>query len=101
MPDLSSGMATTPTVAVIGSGLAGLVTALDASRAAAAAGQDIRVVVFEKNSNLGGNSAKASSGINAVNLDAGDTQELYANDTIQSGGGLSDEQLVQQLTVSA
>lgn len=100
MPDLSSGMAAPPpTIAVIGSGLAGLVAALDASKAATTAGQDVRVMVFEKNSNLGGNSAKASSGINAVNRDAGDTQELYANDTLQSGGGLSDEKLVQQLTV--
>jgi hypothetical protein len=90
-----------PTVAVIGSGLAGLSAAYELSQALAAELPQARVVVFEKNSMLGGNSAKASSGINAVNAAAGDSTQAYAADTTKSGGGHCTEQLVATLAVSA
>lgn len=55
--------------------------------------------MLEKNAAVGGNSAKASSGINAVNAAEGDSEALYARDTLRSGGGLSDEALVRRLAV--
>jgi len=91
-----------PTVAIIGSGLAGLSAALESSRyAAAAAGAPLRIVLLEKNGNAGGNSAKASSGINAINIDAGDSAELFTNDTLKSGGSLSKVDLVARLVGSS
>jgi NADPH-dependent 2,4-dienoyl-CoA reductase/sulfur reductase-like enzyme len=89
-----------PTVAIIGSGLAGLSAAYEVSRALQAELPQAKVVIFEKNSVLGGNSAKASSGINAVNAAAGDSTQAYAADTTKSGGGFSNEELVATLAVS-
>lgn len=48
----------------------------------------------------GGNSAKASSGINALNVPGGDSESLFEGDTIKSGGGLSKPDLVHTLVVS-
>lgn len=56
--------------------------------------------MLEKNAHVGGNSAKASSGINAVNGAAGDSAAVFAGDTLRSGGGLSDAKLVEVLAVS-
>jgi hypothetical protein len=97
-PDPTQSM-TPPTVAVLGTGLAGLCAAYELSKALAHFPQ-AKIVVFEKNSMLGGNSMKASSGINAVNPAAGDTPEIYAADTEKSGGGLSSKDLIAQLVVS-
>jgi hypothetical protein len=58
-----------------------------------------QIVVLEKNPVVGGNSARASSGINAVNAPAADTAALFASDTLRSGGGLSDARLVETLAV--
>jgi hypothetical protein len=88
-----------PTVAVVGTGLAGLSAAYELSMALQTELPEARVVVFEKNKFLGGNSMKASSGINAVNPAAEDTEAIYAEDTRKSGGGLSKEDLVAQLVV--
>jgi hypothetical protein len=89
-----------PTVAIIGSGLAGLTAAYEVSKALQAELPQAKVVMFEKNNVLGGNSAKASSGINAVNAAAGDSTQAYAADTTKSGGGFSQEELVDTLAVS-
>uniref|UniRef100_A0A383VWI0 fumarate reductase (NADH) n=1 Tax=Tetradesmus obliquus TaxID=3088 RepID=A0A383VWI0_TETOB len=86
-----------PTVAVVGTGLAGLSAAYELSIALQSELPEAHVVVFEKNKFLGGNSMKASSGINAVNPAAEDTEAIYAEDTRKSGGGLSKEDLVAQL----
>lgn len=88
-----------PTVAVIGSGLAGLSAAYELSQALHEELPQAKVVIFEKNSILGGNSAKASSGINAVNAPAGDSVQAYAADTTKSGGGFSAQELVALLAV--
>ena len=99
-PNLFRQTVMAPTVAVVGTGLAGLSAAYELSRILHAELPDARIIVFEKNPMLGGNSMKASSGINAVNQAAGDTRQIYAGDTIKSGGGLSKEDLVAQLVVS-
>jgi succinate dehydrogenase/fumarate reductase flavoprotein subunit len=73
-------------VIVIGGGLAGMSAALEAHKLGA------EVILVEKEPKLGGNSAKASSGINAVNTPAQrtahsmDTPEKFVGDTIKSGG---------------
>eukprot|EP00193_Tetraselmis_chui_P012257 CAMPEP_0177777930 /NCGR_PEP_ID=MMETSP0491_2-20121128/15657_1 /TAXON_ID=63592 /ORGANISM="Tetraselmis chuii, Strain PLY429" /LENGTH=509 /DNA_ID=CAMNT_0019297117 /DNA_START=147 /DNA_END=1675 /DNA_ORIENTATION=+ len=74
----------TPRVVVVGGGLAGLSATL---QLVADAGGEVQVVLLEKESKLGGNSAKASSGINALTPASGDSVDLYTNDTLVSGGG--------------
>ncbi|KAM9928342.1 hypothetical protein OXX59_001899 [Metschnikowia pulcherrima] len=79
---------------VVGSGLAGLTTALKLSE------KGFSVALVEKTASLGGNSIKASSGINGVptkyqNND--DTVDAFIKDTNVSGKGLCDKQLVEYL----
>jgi len=81
-----------PTLVVVGGGLAGTTTAISASENAL-----INIVMLEKEERTGGNSIKASSGINAVSLEDGDSLETFVEDTLASGGGLSDPALVQTL----
>ena len=73
-----------PIILVIGGGLAGLTTSLTISA------NNGRVILLEKQSILGGNSAKASSGINGVltkyqkekNID--DNTTKFYHDTLRS-----------------
>lgn len=84
-------------VAVVGSGLAGTVTALTAAEELSSSPKS-RVIVFEKEPRTGGNSMKASSGINALNLvDSDDSEDKFAEDVLKSGRGLSSESLVRTL----
>lgn len=78
-------------IAIVGGGLAGLAAALEAAALAPARA----VLLLEKEPKLGGNSAKASSGINAA-LDAQDAPR-FRDDTLASGGGLSLERSVATL----
>ncbi|KAL6079364.1 Fumarate reductase [Balamuthia mandrillaris] len=88
-------------VIILGGGLAGMSAAIEAHRAGA------HVVLMEKEARLGGNSAKASSGINAVLTPAqqethsNDSIETFTQDTIKSGGGMSDPVLVDVLVHSS
>ncbi|CAI5481643.1 unnamed protein product [Closterium sp. Yama58-4] len=87
-------MATFPDVVVVGGGLAGLSAAVEVVKRGGT------VLVLEKSERLGGNSAKASSGMNAARsgpqLAVGieDKLEDFAKDTEKSGKGLSDMALV-------
>lgn len=83
-------------IVVLGSGLAGTTAALAAADAAAGSAE---VVVLEKEPRMGGNSMKASSGINALSPDQGDSAEAFREDTLRSGGGLSVPELVDTLVV--
>ncbi|TYZ58353.1 hypothetical protein PybrP1_000825 [[Pythium] brassicae (nom. inval.)] len=78
-------------IAIVGGGLAGLAAALEAAALAPARA----VLLLEKEPKIGGNSAKASSGINAA-LDAQDAPR-FRDDTLASGGGLSLEPTVAKL----
>jgi flavocytochrome c len=61
-------------------------------------GSRLSVVVLEKTAALGGsNSAKASSGLSALTVASGDSEELFMKDTMSSGDGFSDETLVRKL----
>ncbi|CAG9466810.1 unnamed protein product [Pedinophyceae sp. YPF-701] len=64
---------------------------------AAGGGGACEVVVIEKEEKIGGNSQKASSGINFVNPGAGDSRDTFIQDTIRSGQGSCDEALVDVL----
>eukprot|EP01060_Flectonema_neradi_P039830 TRINITY_DN8921_c0_g1_i1.p1 TRINITY_DN8921_c0_g1~~TRINITY_DN8921_c0_g1_i1.p1 ORF type:complete len:1055 (+),score=213.92 TRINITY_DN8921_c0_g1_i1:57-3221(+) len=70
-------------VVVIGGGLAGLTTALSL------VDNGFRVLLVEKESLIGGNSAKASSGINGVSktlFQEDDTTEVFLSDMLTGGG---------------
>ncbi|KRY38523.1 Cleavage and polyadenylation specificity factor subunit 2 [Trichinella spiralis] len=88
-------------VIVVGSGLAGLSAAL------AAFNQGSRVTVLEGEPNIGGNSAKATSGINGCNTSTQrvngvqDNAKLFYSDTMKAGHGINDMQLVDLLTKSS
>jgi hypothetical protein len=87
-----------PRIVVLGSGLAGTAAAISAAEAAAGSAE---VVVLEKEPRTGGNSMKASSGINALSPDQGDSADVFREDTLRSGGGLSVPGLVDALVVRA
>lgn len=88
-------------VVIVGGGLAGLSAAVEASRHGA------WVTIIEKEKNIGGNSAKATSGINAVGTRAQkakgieDSISTYVQDTLKSGDGLSNEDLVNILATNS
>lgn len=89
--------AASATIVVVGGGLAGLSASLEAVRYAKARDVLVNVLMLEKGATLGGNSAKASSGLSALTPASGDSEESFISDTLKSGGGLSDEQLVRKL----
>ena len=74
---------------IIGSGLAGLSSALTILDAGG------RVLILEKEPKLGGNSMKASSGINAASTD--EERDAFRQDTLQSAGDATDPALVDTL----
>lgn len=89
-------------VIVVGGGLAGF------SAAIAAADVGAEVVLLEKESRTGGNSAKATSGINAWGTEtqaragAADEERLFERDTFRSGkGGMCNESLVRMLSTKS
>eukprot|EP01138_Halocafeteria_seosinensis_P013011 gb/GECG01013289.1/.p1 GENE.gb/GECG01013289.1/~~gb/GECG01013289.1/.p1 ORF type:complete len:877 (+),score=109.95 gb/GECG01013289.1/:1-2631(+) len=91
-----------PHVIVVGGGLAGLSATLEAVQ------QGARVTLIERNPKLGGNSEKASSGMNAVGTEiqkqhgvTDDSVALFKDDTMQSGHGKADEALVDTLVHSS
>eukprot|EP01061_Rhynchopus_euleeides_P007696 TRINITY_DN16771_c0_g1_i1.p1 TRINITY_DN16771_c0_g1~~TRINITY_DN16771_c0_g1_i1.p1 ORF type:complete len:1191 (+),score=481.32 TRINITY_DN16771_c0_g1_i1:91-3573(+) len=91
------------TVVVVGGGLAGLTAAVHAARANA------KVIVLEKEARTGGNSAKATSGINAWGSDVQSTvytvpddERYFERDTFKSAiGGRSNHGLVRLLSTQS
>ncbi|CAL2036332.1 unnamed protein product [Caenorhabditis brenneri] len=86
-----------PTVVVVGGGLAGLSASLEIIN------EGGRVILVEGESNTGGNSAKASSGINGAGTDTQeklgihDSPELLEKDTLSAGDNENDKALVKIL----
>jgi len=84
-------------VIVVGGGLAGLSATIEAHKRGSI------VFLLDKEENLGGNSAKASSGINGIhtpaqhNASVFDTKKSFLGDVLHSGHGLSDETLASLL----
>lgn len=91
-------MATRRVIAIVGSGLAGLSASIEAVDGGA------KVVLFEKAAAPGGNSAKATSGINGVptraqrKLGVVDSPNKHYEDTMHAGRGLCDPSLVRVLS---
>ena len=81
----------TPDAVVIGGGLAGLVTAISIAERGGS------VVVVEKQTTLGGNSAKASSGINSLRTNSSEEIDQFLSDTVKSQNGHGVEKLAQLL----
>ncbi|CCF58198.1 hypothetical protein KAFR_0E00440 [Kazachstania africana CBS 2517] len=86
-------------VVIIGSGLAGLTTANEL------VSKNIPIILVDKASSIGGNSIKASSGINgahtktqlSLNIE-NDSPELFFNDTVKSAKGKGVEELMDKLS---
>lgn len=82
-------------VVVIGGGAAGISAAIEAAERGA------RVILLEKMSYLGGNTLRATGGINGAETAAQgaagivDTREEFFRDTVQSGHGKNDKNLVR------
>lgn len=94
-PNKSSEIADDYDVIIVGAGGAGLTAAIQAHELG------LNVAVFEKNSSLGGNTTRASSGMNAseslVQLDEGiiDNKEDFYQETLKGGGLLNDRELLR------
>ncbi|RNC30894.1 NADH-dependent fumarate reductase, partial [Trypanosoma cruzi] len=91
-----------PVVIVVGGGLAGLSAAIEATACGA------QVILLEKEPKVGGNSAKATSGINGwgtraqAEQDVYDSGKYFERDTHKSGlGGSTDPGLVRTLSVKS
>ena len=82
---------------VIGAGLAGLTSSYEANKLFEG---KKKILVLEKNPKMGGNSAKATSGINILNSplqekeNVKDSYQLFYDDTMRSGKNLSVPELV-------
>ncbi|KAK7051358.1 hypothetical protein VNI00_004858 [Paramarasmius palmivorus] len=91
-------MSNTRTVLAIGGGLAGL------SAAHTALEHGAKVILIDKKPSFGGNSVKASSGINGAATDAqkqhniADSVQAFYNDTEASAGSLARPKLIETLT---
>lgn len=94
-PNAISELADSYDAVVIGAGGTGLTAALQAHELG------LKVAVFEKNESLGGNTNKASSGMNAAESDyqlqAGiiDNKEDFYRETLRGGGLLNDRDLLR------
>jgi flavocytochrome c len=83
-----------PDAIIVGSGLAGLAAALNILDRGGT------VVILEKEHSLGGNSNKASSGINGCcpqNDTYNDSLDAFRNDTVRSAGEVADLDLIETL----
>lgn len=84
-------------VVVIGAGGAGLTAAIEAAEAGA------DVIVLEKMPIIGGNTNKATGGMNASEttvqeeLGIEDSNEVFFQDTLEGGHGLNDEELLSTM----
>ena len=87
-------------IIVVGAGLAGVTATYESYIKSKG---KLKIVLLEKQKNFGGNSAKATSGINILNSplqkaeNIQDTYDLFFSDTIKSGKGRSVPDLVSSL----
>ncbi|CAI4060758.1 hypothetical protein SUVZ_05G0250 [Saccharomyces uvarum] len=94
-------MSSTPVV-VIGTGLAGLATANELVNK-----YNIPVTILEKASSIGGNSIKASSGINGASTETQrhfhieDSPRLFEDDTVKSAKGKGVQALMGKLAIDS
>ncbi|KAK9810002.1 hypothetical protein WJX72_003197 [[Myrmecia] bisecta] len=82
---------------IVGAGLGGLSAVIEASRRAQNCNLELSITLLDKEARLGGNSAKASSGISAYNPNDPTDLPDYLKDTRTSGGDSGSEQLMATL----
>jgi flavocytochrome c len=98
LPLYSSKNSSMSKVVVIGGGLAGFSAAIECLRSSSCS-----VTLLDKEPRCGGNSGKASSGMNAVytppqeHMHVVDNEDMFTRDTIKSGEGRSNTTLVNTL----
>ncbi|CAI2348209.1 unnamed protein product [Caenorhabditis sp. 36 PRJEB53466] len=91
---MASPLSAQPTVVVVGGGLAGLSASIEIISNGG------KVLLVEGENNTGGNSAKASSGINGAGTETQeklgfvDSPEVLVKDTLSAGDGENDKKLV-------
>ncbi len=89
---------TTCDITVIGAGGAGLSASIEAAQ------RGYRVILLEKMDIIGGNTLKATGGLNAAetsiqrSLGISDSKEQFYQDTMRGGNNLNDPQLVKTMT---
>lgn len=89
---------TTCDITIIGAGGAGLSASIEAAQ------KGYRVILLEKMDIVGGNTLKATGGLNAAetsiqrSLGISDTKEQFYQDTMRGGKSLNDPQLVKTMT---
>lgn len=84
-------------VGIIGSGLSGVATAIYLAEAR----PDLKIALITKSGLYSGNSYFAQGGIAAVMDLLNDSFEKHVQDTLNSGGGLSDPEIVEMVVRSA
>ncbi|KAJ2584200.1 hypothetical protein GGF44_001159 [Coemansia sp. RSA 1694] len=95
-------MAARTNIVIVGGGLAGMSAAIEALRQTGQAA-GVTVALLEKEARTGGNSGKASSGINGVltrtqqGMGIHDSVDAFVQDTLKSGHGRSNKTLVGKL----
>ncbi len=94
-------------IAVVGGGAAGLSAALSAAETARAAGQKLRIALYEKNAELGGDTLIAGGYFNAVDpvrqkaMGIDDSPELFEKQMLEASSGGCSPALVRQLAFGA
>eukprot|EP00127_Corallochytrium_limacisporum_P000621 Clim_evm20s22 gene=Clim_evmTU20s22 len=89
-------------VVVVGGGLAGLSATIEAYNTG-----NLKVTLVDKNKSIGGNSAKATSGMNAAGTEAQktlnvtDSVEQFVEDTMKSGDNENNRKLVEVLAAES
>ena len=79
-------------ICIIGSGLAGLLAAYISSFC-----EEDQIFIVEKNKKVGGNSSKASSGINFLEPNTEDSKSLFISDTLKAGKYHNNQDLVDMM----
>lgn len=94
-------------VVIVGSGAAGLSAALSAAETARTSGQRLRIVLFEKNSELGGDTLIAGGYFNAVDpvrqkpMGIDDSVALFESQILATAAGGCSRELVRTLAANA
>ncbi|KAJ2743999.1 hypothetical protein GGI20_003326 [Coemansia sp. BCRC 34301] len=95
-------MAARASILIVGGGLAGMSAAIEALQQTSQM-TGVMVALLEKEARTGGNSGKASSGINGVltrtqqDMGIHDSVDMFIQDTLKSGNGRSNQTLVSKL----
>lgn len=94
-------------IVIVGGGAAGLSAAVSAAETARKLGRRLRIVLFEKNAEIGGDTLLAGGYFNAVDpgrqaaMHIADSTELFEKQMLEAAGGGCSPELVHRLAVDA